>query len=175
MTITTIHICPICGGKLKRGLSRRHDQLHRLHTGRQRIVHQVVLACTDCPFIRAVSPANPAECGANGGAGHLPLLRDLVQNYSRAQREGAPPLAGEKARLVVEGGRIHARGGYNALVTWLKENHIAESTWYRWRKKYREQGVEGLMPQNKGYKNKFRYSPASPKAGAGLKPEEVVR
>ncbi len=143
MTITT-HICPICGGKLKRGLSRRHDQLHRLHTGRERIVHQVIDACGACPFIRAVCP--PAY-GGGGVAGRLPLLRDLVQTHPRGSGERAPPLAGEKIQLVVEGGRIHAQGGYPALVEWLKENHIAESTWFRWRKKYREQGVEGLIPQ----------------------------
>jgi len=55
-------------------------------------------------------------------------------------------------------------------VTWLKENRIAESSWFRWRKKYREEGVEGLMPQGNGCKNNFKYG-----ASEALQKEEVVR
>lgn len=155
-------ICPICGDKLKRGLSRRHDQLHQLHTGRQRIVHQLILACVSCPFMRAVRPTNPAPPLAE----HLPLLRDLMQTHPRGSRERAD----EKVRSVIEGERIHARGGYSALVEWLRKNRIAESTWFRWRKIYREQGVDGFMPKNNGCKNNFKYG-----ASEAPQKEEVVR
>jgi len=61
---------------------------------------------------------------------------------------------------MMEGERVHAQGGYTALVTWLKENRIAESSWFRWRKKYREEGVEGFMPKNNGEHNTNSKYPA---------------
>jgi len=124
-------VCPICGDKLRRGISRRHDQLHQLHTGRQRIVHQVVDACISCPYTRAVGAAFGGDPAL---AGRLPLLRDLVQARTRGQRE----MDEEKVGLVIEGRRVRNQDGYSGFMTWLSENHIAESSWYRWLKIYRE-------------------------------------